>query len=196
MNIYDKLRVLQTEIKVAKDQLNEFANFQYRTIDDIYAVLKPKLNELKLIIKYSDRLEEKSNTPFITSTLTLINEEKPDEREEFTNCIAIDLDRKKMSKEQMTGSTSTYAHKYLLASMLLLSDKNNADIDSEDNTKLRFKPSKPEVEMATSEQLEIIKAYAEKHGYDLSQFATAFKKDKLNQLTTLEAQTIINKMED
>lgn len=52
MNMYQKIATLQEVIKVNKGNRNDYADFNYRTIQDIFAELKPQLKELNLIINF------------------------------------------------------------------------------------------------------------------------------------------------
>lgn len=196
MNIYEKINKLQNEVIVGKDNKNEFAKYQYRTIDDIYTAIKPILKDHKVVIATSDDLMQIGEIYCIKSTMRIIDAEKPEDYVEAQTLVRVDYTRKGMSHEQMTGSAITYAHKYLLGSMLLLSDKDTEDIDSKDNTTLHFKPSKPEVEMISSEDMEYIRAYAEHKNIKPQEIAGKFKKSKLTELTKLEGEFIIKKINE
>lgn len=138
-NIYYKISILQERIKVNKSSRNEFANFNYRTIQDIFSELKPLLKELNLILtfgagklegdKYSLTLNLIDLTANNTNNYTVYGE------------IYIDREKKKMDLSQMVLSAKTFLKKSLLEDLLLINEDN--DPDSHDNTNKGKQPDKP-----------------------------------------------------
>ena len=54
--ITEKLNYIQHELKVKKSNVNSFAKFNYRTLDDIFENVKPLLDKTSCIITISDEL--------------------------------------------------------------------------------------------------------------------------------------------
>lgn len=139
MSVLTKLNILQTELKVGKTKENKFANFKYRSAEDIYEAVKPLLNKQKLILTLSDDIIAVGNRFYIKATATLKCTET---NEEYTvSGLARETENKKgMDDAQVTGSCSSYARKYALGGLFLLD--GNQDPDSMDNSEEEKKEDK------------------------------------------------------
>lgn len=127
-DIYSKLSLIQTELKVGKDKHNKFGNFDYRSTSDILEALKPLLKKYNVSILITDRVCAIGNRYYIEATATL--------NDGFnaisTSALARESDEKKgMDSAQVTGSTSSYARKYALNGLFAIDDAK--DIDGGDN---------------------------------------------------------------
>ena len=130
MTLYQKLLYVQKNCKAPKSQRNNYGNYNYRTVDDIFAALKPLLWKVQATVTISDEIEERQNGNYIKATV------------EFIDCVtgekltgtAFSKEgvQKGMTDAQASGSASTYARKYALNGLFLLDDSR--DIDSMDNT--------------------------------------------------------------
>lgn len=142
-----KIAKVQYGMKVAKTKYNDYSNFNYRTVEDIYAVVRPLLSENGLVIKVADELIEIGDSLIIMATATITDGES-----EFSNTAyaGIELGKKGMDKSQIFGSASTYARKYALGGLLLVGGED--DPDSEDNRQKNTqpKPQKPASKPAES----------------------------------------------
>ena len=58
LNIYQKLRKVQTELKAPKGQYNSFGKYAYRSCEDILEALKPILDKEQLVLVIEDDIEE------------------------------------------------------------------------------------------------------------------------------------------
>lgn len=233
MNVYEKLSKLQSKVNVGKGNRNAFGKYNYRTIDDIFDGIKPYLDEFKVAIYVTnsfitlgeDEISKVSKDTkneyrgaglLIKSTARFVNCEKPDEFIETEAFAKLDFMHAGMSFEQMTGCAITYANKYALTSLLLLS-ANDKDIDSEDNTnihpennkdnnKLNYqKSNKAATQKAAQQQpapqpapkvsektLAELVGLIDTTSANKDKILSHFKKDILDELTELEAQTAIN----
>lgn len=138
LSIYEKISIMQERIKVNKSSKNTFADFNYRTIQDIFSELKPLLKELNLVITFgAGKLEGDK----YTLTLDLIDF-KSENMHDYTATgeIYIDRNKKKMDLSQMVLSAKTFLKKSLLEDLLLINEDD--DPDSHDNTKSK-QPNKP-----------------------------------------------------
>lgn len=138
LSIYEKISIMQERIKVNKSSRNTFADFNYRTIQDIFSELKPLLKELNLVITFgAGKLEGDK----YTLTLDLIDF-KSENMHDYTATgeIYIDRNKKKMDLSQMVLSAKTFLKKSLLEDLLLINEDD--DPDSHDNTKSK-QPNKP-----------------------------------------------------
>ena len=122
-----RLIEIQQALKVSKDSFNKFGGFPYRSASQILEKVKPLLAERKLSVLLSDNLECYANRVFLRATAGVYDESG--------KCIAVstsaaELDQHKgMSKEQQTGSASSYARKYALCGLFAIDD-SSADPDS------------------------------------------------------------------
>ena len=57
MNITNKLLLIQTELKVPKNQRNSFGNYNYRSAEDILEAVKPLSKKHKVVFKITDELK-------------------------------------------------------------------------------------------------------------------------------------------
>lgn len=122
-----RLIEIQQALKVSKDNFNKFGGFPYRSASQILEKVKPLLAEKKLSVLLSDNLECYADRVFLRATAGVYDESG--------TCIAAstsaaELDQHKgMSKEQQTGSASSYARKYALCGLFAIDD-SSADPDS------------------------------------------------------------------
>ena len=119
---------IQNRLVAPKNQKNTFGNYNYRNLEGIMEAVKPLLKELKCTITFTDDLLMLGERIFCKSVCTLKNESG--EIEASTSFAELDS-HKGMTKEQSTGSASSYARKYAVCSLLAIDD--NADPDMLDN---------------------------------------------------------------
>ena len=127
MRLQEQLAKIQKELHVGKTRKNDFANFQYRNCEDILSAVKPLLGEA--VLKISDQLRSINDLIYIEATVEMSL------GEELTRVTAqafVDFSKRGMSKEQQTGSASSYARKYCLQGLFLLDD-GALDPDAQDN---------------------------------------------------------------
>jgi len=126
-NIYEKLTLVQSQLKAPKGQFNKFGNFNYRSLEDIVESLKPLLVHHKLTLIMSDNVKQVGDRFYIETTATLINSEKTEERI-LTTALAREANEKKgMDSSQLTGATSSYARKYCLNGLFNIDDTKESD---------------------------------------------------------------------
>jgi hypothetical protein len=139
MNIYEKLLQVQNEIIVSKERENAFANFKYRSAEDILGELKPILKPQKLLLILKDDLTEMLGCAYIKGVATLINCEAPEEIiEGYAFAKECPDPKPKMDSSQTTGCCSSYARKYALNGLFCLDDSSQ-DPDGMDNNKKETK---------------------------------------------------------
>lgn len=125
-NIYNKLSIIQSDLKVPKNQYNKFGDYSYRNCEDILEALKPILKETGIVITLSDEIELLGNRYYVKATATLTD---IDSKESVSNSAFAREDeaRKKMDGSQLTGSASSYARKYALNGLLAIDDTRDSD---------------------------------------------------------------------
>ena len=117
---------IKAKISVAKDNLNDFGGYKYRTIEDILAVAKPVLVGTGIELQTDVDVSIIGDKFLVTAYATLTDGEN---RETTKGLAFYDADHKKMSDEQKLGSASTYAIRYAMTN-LLLAGSGEADLDS------------------------------------------------------------------
>ena len=132
MSIYKKLSVLQQSYNSTKDQKNNFANFNYRNVENILTDLKPILNSLGLTLIFNEEIINGTTNDYIKFECKLIDVETGESVNNISVC-GIDTELKGMSKAQMVGADLSYGRKYCLGGLLLFST-GVADPDSMDTT--------------------------------------------------------------
>ena len=149
-----ELNQIQTRLVATKNQKNNFGNYNYRNLEGILESLKPLLSELECTITFSDELVLLGDRIFCKSTAVLKN--KDGESETSTSFAELD-NHKGMSKEQSSGSSSSYARKYAICSLLAIDD--NQDPDSMDNRDDNKAPQQTFKTIDVDRVIEEMKAY-------------------------------------
>lgn len=139
MNLYEKLRAVQSALKAPKGQENKFGGYKYRSCEDILEAVKPLLAQNGLALTISDEIVLVGERYYVKATATITDGENSVSvtayaREEET--------KKGMDAAQITGSASSYARKYSLNGLLAVDDTKDPDATNDHG---KAKP-KPEVE--------------------------------------------------
>ena len=121
---------IQQRLVSNKANFNEFGKFNYRSLENILADVKPLLNELKCTITFTDDMVLIGERYYVKSTVTLENESG--EKKEAVAFAREDASRPGMSESQVTGTASSYARKYAICSLLAINEEQ--DPDSMDNS--------------------------------------------------------------
>tara|TARA_Y100001972_G_scaffold128846_1_gene192121 strand:- start:8964 stop:9470 length:507 start_codon:yes stop_codon:yes gene_type:complete len=124
------LNHIQSKINVPKNRLNTFANFRYRSLDDIYEALKPLLKEYGATLKLDDEMQMVGTHVYVKATATL-SSVLSSGKITATATAREALQAKGKDASQMTGTASSYARKYALSGLLLLDDVKDPDTDED-----------------------------------------------------------------
>jgi hypothetical protein len=178
LNIYQKLRKVQTELKAPKGQYNSFGKYAYRSCEDILEALKPILDKEQLVLVIEDDIEEKANRVYVKATATLTNAENPEEKITTKAYAREEESKKGMDGSQVTGASSSYARKYCLNGLFNIDDNKDSDATNTGD-------SSATVEMATSEQV------AKLEELQLRNWCKSKKGKELEELTKAEATKLI-----
>lgn len=194
MNIYEKLNCIVVELKAPKSQFNDFANFKFRSIEDIYIYLKPLLFKYKLALIPTDTIEEINGVTYVKTRLTLLDAEKPNDIINVTAFAREPAEKPKMDVSQTTLSAATFARKSALCNLFLIDDSIQSTAEA-----LHFPPVSttpppvctvcgeeiPNVGEATA--LQIAKASKQKYGVVMCK-ACCDSKRRLAQAETAPAE--------
>ena len=152
-----ELIAIQAELKVPKNQRNEFAKYNYRSAEDITEAAKPLLDKYQCYLNMEDRIEQRGQAFVCKDYYDFGYEDKdgiwhPDLREiqtvkglryflvatatitnsagEKVSCSAEAEHpefKKGMDPAQVSGATSSYARKYALGGLFALDDIKDPD---------------------------------------------------------------------
>lgn len=149
MGIYEKLTLIQNELKAPKNSYNSFGKYKYRSCEDILEGLKPVLKKHKATLTLSDEITQIGDRYYVKVTATFTDAE---DGTTITNtAYARESDDKKgMDASQVTGATSSYARKYALNGLFLIDDTKDADTDEYQNQQTK---SNKKTAQKTEEQL-------------------------------------------
>ncbi len=133
----DKLIDIQRQLKSVKDKNNSYGKYNYRSAEGILDALKPLLSVTQTVVTMSDSIERVGDRNYVKTTVCLA-----DGIEKLcATAFAWEEARKGMSADQCTGSASSYARKYALGGLFLVSE-NNVDADDKDNSEMNYVPKK------------------------------------------------------
>lgn len=133
LNIYQRLLSVQEKLKAPKIQKNTFANYNYRSCEDILEAVKPLLKESGLVLSLYDEVNMIGDRYYVTATAKVINSDKPDEVHQATASAREEEIKKGADGSQITGTSSSYARKYALNGLFLIDDTKDADTDEHTN---------------------------------------------------------------
>ena len=128
---------IQQRLVSNKANFNEFGKFNYRSLENILADVKPLLNELRCTITFTDDMVLMGERYYVKSTVTLENESG--EKKEAVAFAREDASRPGMSESQVTGTASSYARKYAICSLLAINEEQDPDGMDNNNQKVAKK---------------------------------------------------------
>jgi len=134
-----KLLDIQSKLKGEKDSTNNYGKYKYRNVEGILSELKPLLVAEKLTMTISDSIKEANGEVYIEARVVLECAENRDVNSYDgypNNIVATAFAREPksqagMSASQMTGTASSYARKYALGALFLLSGEACPDYASD-----------------------------------------------------------------
>ena len=143
LNLYQKLAMARSRIKVQKEGKNQHGNYFYYRLDDIYNAAISVFHELGImtfprvkqigettIRTFSKEGQKEHIVPLLCAELTVVNADKPEEREVLSLDIPYSF-QAGSSLAQSLGGTKTYAIKYLFSDLLMLDDTADDDATNE-----------------------------------------------------------------
>lgn len=125
--IIKALSTIQQKIKAKKDAKNQFAKYEYRTIENILENYKKASEGLETTLTFSEKILCDFDGKIILEATAVV--QKANESISSNAIVEIDYNHKGMSKEQIWGTASTYAKKRAASSLLCLDDSED-DPDS------------------------------------------------------------------
>lgn len=140
VSLYKKLLAVQSVASAGKDRYNDYSNFFYRTIGDLFKVIKPALKEQNALVYIEDEIviigtdtscdkngniTHTGDKTYVKATVHFVDCETGEEL--TTSAYARECKHSNMSDNQSSGSASTYARKYAINAMFLFDDGEDAD---------------------------------------------------------------------
>ena len=128
--IYEKLSMIQNEMKVGKNQYNKFGKYKYRSAEDILAEAKKVCKKYRTTFIISDNVIYIENRFYVVAHAILKDWDSCEEIK--VEAMAREEESKKgMDASQVTGACSSYARKYALNGLFSLDDTKDADTDEQ-----------------------------------------------------------------
>jgi hypothetical protein len=126
MNIWQKLALVQQQLKAPKTQYNAFGKYKYRKLEDIEEAVKPLLAEVGATLTFSDRVELVGDRYYLTTEAVFTD--IADGQQIICTARAREEDHKAgMDGSQITGSSSSYARKYAANGLFAIDDTADSD---------------------------------------------------------------------
>ncbi len=118
MSVYEKLLLVQTELKAPKSQRNDFGNFNYRSCEDILEAVKPLLHKTNAVLIISDDIVTAGNRFYVKATATFQDVESGGQVTAWGYAREPE-NRPKMDEAQVTGSSFQLCEEICLKRLIL-----------------------------------------------------------------------------
>lgn len=132
MELKEKLRKIQQELKAPKQLPNKFGGYKYRNAEQILTAVKPLLEKYNVILTMSDEVVQVGDRYYVKATV-IIEDVETETGYSVTAFARETLERKKYDDSQLTGAASSYARKYALGGLFLIDDEKDADEIADDD---------------------------------------------------------------
>lgn len=152
VSIYEKLSIIQCELKAPKNQYNNFGKYNYRNCEDILEAVKPLCNKHKTTLTLDDEVCMIGDRYYVQADARLHDWES-DEVVAVKALARESVTKKGMDDAQVTGATSSYARKYALNGLFNIDDTKDADTNE-----AKKEQTERQKESAKSDEKERIKA--------------------------------------
>jgi mRNA deadenylase 3'-5' endonuclease subunit Ccr4 len=160
-NIYQKLSLIQVELKAPKNQYNSFGKYKYRNCEDILESVKPICNKNRTTLVIKDEIKQIGDRYYVEATAQLLDWDSKEGIQ--VSALAREEDSKKgMDASQVTGATSSYARKYALNGLFNIDDTKDTDSEEHQNLKNKGEQQSEQAPQqntpkVTAKQVELIK---------------------------------------
>lgn len=125
VNIFERLSFIQGSLAVGKNNVNEYAHYSYRTVEDIIDAVKPLLRKTKTVLLFHEDIFEVAGRIMMKETVTL----KANDGDEISTSTVVQVGAHKgMCAEQCFGSAAIYARRYAASALLLVAGEPDPDV--------------------------------------------------------------------
>lgn len=121
-----KLTDIQLELKVPKNNHNDFGKYNYRSCEDILEAVKPLLKKYNCGLYISDDIVFVGNR-FYVQAVAYFTDYESKESIRISGFAREPESKKGFDESQITGSSSTYARKYALNGLFAIDDTKDSD---------------------------------------------------------------------
>lgn len=137
--VYDVLSELQTDIRVNKDKLVQFkgTRYSYRTLEDIYSVLKDHLGKYKVSITFKETIQCFGDDRYIQSECYL---HYKGESVSGTGFAREERNKSGMNAEQATLSVISFARRAAISGLFLISGTEEEQLAAKENQEKAQQP--------------------------------------------------------
>ena len=122
---------IQQNLNAPKNQFNNYGKYNYRSLEDIEAALKPLLAQQNCGIRFQDEVVEHAGRTFLKTTLIFFNTKGASLS--TTAEAEHSIDKAGMDSAQITGAASSYARKYAMNALFAIDDSKDADTNEYHN---------------------------------------------------------------
>lgn len=138
--LWAKLLAIQIQLKVPKDQYNDYGKYNYRSGEGILEAVKPLAAAQGTLVIMTDAIEQVGNRYYIRATASLVDIETGEQIS--VNALAREQeDKKSYDASQITGASSSYARKYALSGLFAIGDGSNDPDSTNTHGQAANKPS-------------------------------------------------------
>ena len=169
---------IQQRLDAPKGQYNNYGKYNYRSLEDIEAAIKPLLKEHSCGIRFSDQVVEHCGRTFLQTTLYFFNTKG--ENISITAEAEHSATKTGMDAAQSTGAASSYARKYAMNALFAIDDTKDADTNQYHNQTTQATP-KP----TTTRRAKTIPAPTPQPTQPVDRFAPI--KNAINSATSTDA---------
>lgn len=151
LSVQERIVIIQNKLKAPKTKFNSYANFYYRSLEDILEAVKPLLQEQELLMTIEDEPVHIEGRYWIKATVSIfytyaIGGNFIQDAVKVSGYAREAESKTKMDDAQVTGMASTYARKYALGGLFLIDDNQDPD-------DLKPEVKKPEVTKKEAEEV-------------------------------------------
>lgn len=203
MGIYEKLLIVQQNLKAAKGHYSDFGGYYYRSCEDITEAAKPLLTEVKAVLLLTDEIVTVGGRIYVKAVARLLDVES-DGVVEVCGYAREAESRPKFDVAQLTGTASSYARKYALNGLFALDDTKDADAmpPAQQAEKPAGGSQKPansgraekSAAKVTSQQLGQLQTLAKQKGVAVDSIVQGYKLSKLQDITAAQWAQSMNSL--
>lgn len=136
-DVYKCLSYFQSQLKVGKNEENNFGGYKYRNIAQINDALKPLIEKTGAVVLNYVSWEERFGQPVCVG---VVDFRYKNDSIQIEHMVFHATQRPKMDPSQNSGATATYAMRYALQDLFLLGD-DSIDPDKINDGKTQYEPT-------------------------------------------------------
>lgn len=131
LTLEEKLNKVRIEMKVGKNRYNNYGKYKYRNAESILEAAKPILDKYGLFMHITNEIVTHGSPEherfYMKSTASIWDAKDPNRRIISTVEVREDEIKKGMDGSQISGTSLSYANKYVMGDMFFLDDTKDAD---------------------------------------------------------------------